>query len=397
MALQMGRMMHKILTLNNISVAGLERLPRDRYEVASEIQHPDAILLRSFNMHDMAIPPTLKAVGRAGAGVNNIPVEKMSKLGIPVFNAPGANANAVKELVLAAMLLASRNICQAWDYTRGLEGDNLSLNKAVEAGKKRFAGFELPGRTLGVVGLGAIGAHVANAASALGMNVIGYDPTITVQSAWRLSAQVKQAHSVDDLVSQCDFITFHVPLMEATRHMLSGDRIKLMNKGTVVLNFARDGVVDDEAVCAAIESGHLHAYVTDFPTTALMGRKGVVTLPHLGASTAEAEDNCAVMVADQINDFLENGNIRNAVNFPEVSMPRTNGVRLALANANVPNMVGQISTALADAGLNIVDLLNKSRGDVAYTLVDVEGEGEVDESLIERLKTIDGVLSVRLL
>ncbi len=393
----MGRMMHKILTLNNISVAGLERLPRDRYEVASEIQHPDAILLRSFNMHDMAIPPTLKAVGRAGAGVNNIPVEKMSKLGIPVFNAPGANANAVKELVLAAMLLASRNICQAWDYTRGLEGDNLSLNKAVEAGKKRFAGFELPGRTLGVVGLGAIGAHVANAASALGMNVIGYDPTITVQSAWRLSAQVKQAHSVDDLVSQCDFITFHVPLMEATRHMLSGDRIKLMNKGAVVLNFARDGVVDDEAVCAAIESGHLHAYVTDFPTTALMGRKGVVTLPHLGASTAEAEDNCAVMVADQINDFLENGNIRNAVNFPEVSMPRTNGVRLALANANVPNMVGQISTALADAGLNIVDLLNKSRGDVAYTLVDVEGEGEVDESLIERLKTIDGVLSVRLL
>ncbi len=387
--------MYKVLTLNNISVAGLERLPRDRYEVASEIAHPDAILLRSFKMHDMAIPATLKAVGRAGAGVNNIPVDKMSSLGIPVFNAPGANANAVKELVLAAMLLASRNICQAWEYTCALEGDDATLSKQVEAGKKRFAGFELPGRTLGVVGLGAIGAHVANAAAALGMNVVGYDPTITVQSAWRLSAQVKQAHSIDDLVSQCDFITFHVPLIDATRQMLNAERIKLMNKGAVVLNFARDGVVDDEAVCAAIESGHLHAYVTDFPTRALMGRQGVITLPHLGASTAEAEDNCAIMVAEQISDFLENGNIRNSVNFPEVFMPRTDGVRLALANANVPNMVGQISTALADAGLNIVDLLNKSRGDVAYTLVDVEGE--VGESLIERIKTIDGVLSVRLL
>ncbi len=387
--------MYKVLTLNNISVAGLERLPRDRYEIASEIAHPDAILLRSFKMHDMAIPATLKAVGRAGAGVNNIPVDKMSSLGIPVFNAPGANANAVKELVLAAMLLASRNICQAWAYTCALEGDDATLSKQVEAGKKRFAGFELPGRTLGVVGLGAIGAHVANAAAALGMNVVGYDPTITVQSAWRLSAQVKQAHSIDDLVSQCDFITFHVPLIDATRQMLNAERIKLMNKGAVVLNFARDGVVDDEAVCAAIESGHLHAYVTDFPTRALMGRQGVITLPHLGASTAEAEDNCAIMVAEQISDFLENGNIRNSVNFPEVFMPRTDGVRLALANANVPNMVGQISTALADAGLNIVDLLNKSRGDVAYTLVDVEGE--VGESLIERIKTIDGVLSVRLL
>ncbi len=387
--------MYKILTLNNISVAGLERLPRDRYEIASEIPHPDAILLRSFKMHDMALPATLKAVGRAGAGVNNIPVDKMSALGIPVFNAPGANANAVKELVLAAMLLASRNICSAWQYTCGLEGDDATLSKLVEAGKKKFAGFELPGRTLGVVGLGAIGAHVANAASALGMNVVGYDPTITVQSAWRLSAQVKQAHSVDDLVSQCDFISFHVPLMEATRHMLNADRIKLMNQGAVVLNFARDGVVDDEAVCDAIAAGHLHAYVTDFPTRALMGRPGVITLPHLGASTAEAEDNCAIMVADQVSDFLENGNIRNSVNFPEVFMPRARGVRLAVANANVPNMVGQISTALADAGLNIIDLLNKSRGDVAYTLVDVEGD--VPESLIENIKTIDGVLSVRVL
>ncbi len=387
--------MYKILTLNNISVAGLERLPRERYEIASEIQHPDAILLRSFKMHEMEIPATLKAVGRAGAGVNNIPVEKMSQRGIPVFNAPGANANAVKELVLAGMFLAARNICQAWQYTCALEGDDAQLSKAVEEGKKKFAGFELPGRTLGVVGLGAIGASVANAASALGMKVIGYDPTITVQSAWRLSSAVEQAHSIDDMVRQCDFITFHVPLMEATRNMLNEARIQAMPAGAVVLNFARDGVVDDEAVCAALEAGHLHAYVTDFPTNALKGRKGVITLPHLGASTQEAEDNCAIMVADQVRDFLENGNIRNSVNFPEVVMPRTDGARLAIANSNVPNMVGQISTALAEAGLNIKDLLNKSRGEVAYTLVDVEGA--VADAVTARIKAIDGVLSVRVL
>ncbi len=388
--------MFKILTLNNISVAGLERLPRDRYEIASEIQHPDAILLRSFKMHEMEIPETLKAVGRAGAGVNNIPVEKLSARGIPVFNAPGANANAVKELVVAAMFLAARNICQAWDYTRALEGSDAELSKAVEEGKKRFAGFELPGRTLGVVGLGAIGAAVANAATALGMRVVGFDPTITVQSAWRLRSEVEQAHSIDDLVRQCDFITFHVPLLDSTRHMLNEARVALLPEGAVVLNFARDGVVDDEAVCRAIEAGHLHAYVTDFPTAALRGRKGVITLPHLGASTAEAEENCAVMVADQVRDFLENGNIRNSVNFPEVVMARAEGSRrLAIANANVPNMVGQISTALAEAGLNIVDLLNKSRGELAYTLVDVEGE--VPDEVTARIAAIDGVLSIRVL
>ncbi len=387
--------MYKILTLNNISVSGLERLPRDQYEIASEIQHPDAILLRSFKMHDMEIPESLKAVGRAGAGVNNIPVDKMSALGIPVFNAPGANANAVKELVLAGMFLASRNICQAWDYTCGLEGDDATVSKAVEAGKKKYAGFELPGRTLGVVGLGAIGIHVANAAAALGMRVVGYDPLITVQGAWKLSSNVQQAHSIDDLVSQCDFVTFHVPLVDATRNMLNADRIKLLKKGAVVLNFARDGVVDDGAVCHAIEEGHVHAYVTDFPTSALIGKRGVITLPHLGASTAEAEDNCAIMVADQVSDFLENGNIVNSVNFPEVVMPRTEGSRIAIANSNVPNMVGQISTAVADAGLNIVDLLNKSKGDVAYTLVDVEGG--IPESVIEQIKSIEGVLSVRVL
>ena len=389
--------MYKILTLNNISVSGLERLPRDKYEVASEIQHPDAILLRSFKMHDMEVPATLKAVGRAGAGVNNIPVEKMNQRGIPVFNAPGANANAVKELVVAGMLLASRNICQAWNYTDKLEGDDAALSKQVEAGKKKYAGFELPGRTLGVVGLGAIGIRVANVALSLGMKVIGYDPQITVKGAWQLAAEVEQAHSVDDMVSRCDFISFHVPLIDATRNMLSAERVALMKKDAVVLNFARDGIVDEAAVCKALDADKLYAYVTDFPSATLNGHERVIALPHLGASTAEAEDNCAIMVVDQIKDFLENGNIVNAVNFPEVVMPRISdsGSRLAIANSNVPNMVGQISTALADAGLNIVDMLNKSKADIAYTLADVESE--VADGVIERIKAIDGVLSVRVL
>ena len=387
--------MYKVLTLNNISVAGLDRLPRDQYEIASEIQHPDAILLRSFKMHDMEVPSTLKAVGRAGAGVNNIPVDKMSGMGIPVFNAPGANANAVKELVVAAMFLASRNISQAAAYTSQLKGDDAKLNKEVEAGKKKFAGFELPGRTLGVIGLGAIGIQVANAALRLGMKVIGYDPQITVQSAWKLSSAVQQAHSVDDLLSRIDFVTFHVPLIDATRNMLSAERVKLMKQGAVVLNFARDGIVDDSAVCEALDAGKLYAYVSDFPTNELIAHDKVIALPHLGASTAEAEDNCAIMVADQVSDFLENGNIRNSVNFPEVEMPRSEGSRIAIANSNVPNMVGQISTAVADASLNIIDLLNKSKGDVAYTLVDVEGD--IPEGVIDSIKAIDGVLSVRVL
>ena len=385
--------MHKILTLNNISVAGLERLPRDNYEVASEIQHPDAILLRSFKMHDMEIPATLKAVGRAGAGVNNIPVDKMSAAGIPVFNAPGANANAVKELVVTGMLLACRNICQAWDFARNLEGDDAEINKQVEAGKKNFGGFELPGRTLGVVGLGAIGRQVANAAEALGMNVVGFDPGITVEGAWELSSNVKKAASIDEMISQVDFITFHVPLIDATKNMINAERLKLMKDKVVILNFARGGIIDDEAVSAAIKSGKVYAYVCDFPSNLLKQHERVITLPHLGASTIEAEDNCAIMVADQVRDYLENGNITNSVNFPEVRMPRTEGYRLSIANSNVPNMVGQISTALADAGLNIVDMLNKSEGELAYTLVDVDKE--VEESVLEKVRAIDGVLAVR--
>ncbi len=387
--------MFKILTLNNISVSGLERLPRDRYEVASEIGHPDAILVRSAKMHEMPIPETLKAVGRAGAGTNNIPVDAMSARGIPVFNAPGANANAVKELVLAGMLLASRNLCQGWEFARGLSGDDAEINKAVEAGKKNFAGFELPGRTLGVIGLGAIGVLVANAALALGMRVVGYDPQITVRRAWQLSSSVEQAESVDALLAKSDFVTCHVPLVDATRNLINADRLGLMRQSAVLLNFARAGIIDDAAAVAALDQGRLYAYVCDFPSNLLKDHPRVVTLPHLGASTREAEDNCAVMVADQIRDYLEEGTVRNSVNFPEVIMPRNGGYRMAVVNANVPNMLGQISTDLAKAGLNIVDMLNKSRGDLAYTVVDVEDP--IPQAVVDEIAAIEGVLSVRTL
>ena len=387
--------MYKLLTLNNISIAGLERLPRDQYEVASEIQHPDAILLRSFNMHDMDIPASVTAIGRAGAGVNNIPVDKMSKRGVPVFNAPGANANAVKELVLAGMLIAARNLVQGWNFARGLNGDDAHISKQVEAGKKNFAGMELPGRTLGVVGLGAIGVQVANAAHALGMKVIGYDPDITVQSAWQMSSDVEQATGIDDLLSQVDFVTFHVPLVDATRHMINAERLRTMKDNVVLLNFSRNGIIDDKAVVQALEDGKVYAYVCDFPSNLLKDHPRVVTLPHLGASTKEAEDNCAIMVADEVRDYLENGNVRNSVNFPKVYMKRYEGYRLAIVNENVPNMLGQISTTLADSGLNIVDMINKSRGDLAYTLVDVDGE--VSQQCIDRVSSTAGVLAVRAL
>jgi len=322
-------------------------------------------------------------------------VPEMSKRGIVVFNAPGANANAVKELVVSGMLLAARNICQAWDYARSLEGDDAALSKQVEAGKKDFVGFELPGRTLGVIGLGAIGVLVANTAAKLGMKVIGYDPQITVQSAWRLSADVQQARGLDDLLAQSDMVTFHVPLVDATRHMINRERLSFMKKGVTLLNFARDAIVDEQAVVEGLNSGKVHAYVCDFPSNLLKGQPRVIALPHLGASTGEAEDNCAVMVAEQVRDFLENGNIVNSVNFPEVVMARTEGQRVAIANANVPNMVGQISTAMADAKLNIIDMLNKSRGDLAYTLIDVDQT--LPEAVLDKIRGIAGVLAVRVL
>lgn len=385
--------MNKILTLNNISVAGLETLPRDNYEIASEFQHPDAILLRSFKMHDMEIPTSLKAVGRAGAGVNNIPVDKMSEKGVVVFNAPGANANAVKELVIAGMLMGCRNLGPAWDFARNLEGKDEDITKDVEAGKKNFGGFELPGRTLGVVGLGAIGRYVANAALDLGMNVIGFDPGITVEGAWQLSSEVEKASSIDEMIGKVDFITFHVPLIEATTNMINAERLKLMKDNVIILNFARNGIIDDEAVSAAIKSGKVYSYVCDFPSNLLKNHERVITFPHLGASTGEAEDNCAIMVAQQVKDYLENGNIKNSVNFPEVKLSRTEGHRVTVVNSNVPDMIGQISSALAGKGLNIIDMLNKSKGDVAYTIIDIDKPAEDD--LIAELSKINGVLNVR--
>lgn len=382
----------KVLTLNNIAVAGLRLLPREQYEVASEIAHPDAILLRSYKMHDMDIPESVRAVARAGAGVNNIPIERLSKRGVPVFNAPGANANAVKELVIAGMFLAARNICEGWDFVRSLEGDDDTVHKAVESGKKRFAGHELPGRTLGVIGLGAIGVQVANAAHSLGMKVVGFDPKLTVERAWQMSAGVEPAATLDELFARSDMVTVHVPLNDHTHGLVNADRLALMKKGGTVLNFARGGIVNDEAVLASLAAGRLGRYVTDFPSPALIHADGVIALPHLGASTAEAEENCAQMVARNLRDYLENGNIRQSVNFPTAVMPRTDGGRLAIANANVPNMVSQISTVLANAGANIADLLNKSRGELAYTLVDVDGP--VPEGSAERIAQIDGVLSV---
>jgi D-3-phosphoglycerate dehydrogenase len=385
--------MYKVLTLNNIAVAGLRHLPRQRYEVASEIAHPDAIILRSYNMHDMDIPDTVVAIGRAGAGTNNIPVEAMAARGVPVFNAPGANANAVKELAIGGLLIAARNLCDAREYVKGLTDTGEALNKAVEAGKKQFVGFELPGKTLGVIGLGAIGVQVANVALDLGMKVVGYDPAITVRSAWQLSSGVEHAETLDQLFQHADAVTVHVPLMDATRKLVNRDRIALMNKGGTIINFARNGVIDNEAALAALDSGHLHAYVSDFPTPELVAHPKVTALPHLGASTSEAEENCAIMVAENLKDYLENGNIRYSVNFPECRLPRMDAYRVTIANANVPNMVGQISTCIGDAGLNIEDLLNKSIGNLAYTIVDVNEP--VTDEIESKLRAIDGVLTLR--
>jgi D-3-phosphoglycerate dehydrogenase len=385
--------MFKIRTLNNIAVAGLRRFPRERYEIASDIARPDAILVRSADMHHMEIPDSVVAIGRAGAGVNNIPVKAMSDRGVPVFNAPGANANAVKELVIAGLLVAARNICEARDYVRGLQLEGPELAQAVEAGKKQFVGFELPGRTLGVIGLGAIGVEVANAALALGMNVIGFDPDITVKRAWQLSSGVQQADTLDQLFKRSDAVTVHVPLVESTRHLVNRDRLALMPGKGVLINLARGGVVDNTAVLAALDAGRLQAYVCDFPAPELLRHPKVIALPHLGASTVEAEENCAIMVAETVRDYLENGNIRHSVNFPEAHMPRTDTWRIAIANANVPNMVGQISTCLARVNLNIEDLLNKSLGETAYTIVDLDGP--VPEATLAALREIKGVLSLR--
>jgi len=385
----------RILTLNNIAGVGLKRFPADRYLVGPQVERPDAILVRSADLHGMEIVASVKAVGRAGAGVNNIPVAKLSARGVPVFNAPGANANAVKELVIAGLLIAARNLAPALRFVDGLSGDDAAVHRAVEEGKKQFAGFELPRHTLGIVGLGRIGSLVADSAIKLGMQVIGFDPHLTVDAAWGLPASVKKAHSVEEVLKAADFVSVHVPLMDATRGLIGAERLKLMKNGAILLNFARDGIVDDTAVAAALKAKKLRWYVCDFPAQVLAGNPGVIALPHLGASTREAEDNCAVMVADQVRDYLEAGNLVNAVNFPDVSMPRESPWRVCIANANVPNMLGQISTAMAQAGLNIHNMLNKSKGEMAYTLVDVDSA--VPAAAIGGLAAIPGVLGVRYL
>ena len=385
--------MFNVKTINNISEKGLSRLPAETYSVSPEIENPDAIILRSQKLHDMEIPSNLKVVGRAGAGTNNVPVERLGEEGIVVFNAPGANANAVKELVICGMLLACRNICQAWQYAANVEGSDEEQNKAVEAGKKKYVGYELPGRTLGVVGLGAIGVEIANAAVALGMRVVGFDPTITVKSAWKMSSVVEEMASIEELLKEADFVTFHVPLIDATLNLLNEERIEGMKDGAVILNFARNGVVNDDAALAGIESGKINAYVCDFPAQKLKNNERVITLPHLGASTVEAEENCAMMIADQIKDFLENGNIKNSVNFPAVKLPRGGKSRVAITHKNMPDMIARISTAVGDHGFNIHHMRNESKADLAYTLMDIECE--IGDDLIQKFASIEGVLKAR--
>ena len=385
--------MYKILKINNLAERGLERFPAGRYELGSEIASPDAIMLRSQKLHDMEFDSNLKAVARAGAGVNNIPVERLSALGVPVFNAPGANANAVKELVIGSLFLSERNLHHAVSYTDQLTTEGEALDKQVEDGKKKFVGRELPNRTLGVVGLGAIGVEVANTAAALGMTVIGYDPAITVSNAWKLSAVIEKANSVDELLSCSEFVTFHVPLVDATRNMINEQRLHCMRENCVVLNFARAGVVDDDAILKGLNSGKIKTYITDFPTRATIEHERVITLPHLGASTAEAEENCAIMVADQLQEFLEHGTIKNSVNFPQIELSRKSDHRLALIHRNVPDMVGQISHQLGKSSVNIEHMINESREDVACTLID--SHLRVDEQTMSAIEGIDGLLKAR--
>lgn len=384
--------MFKIQTLNAIAAVGLDQLPHEKYEIATDISHPDAILLRSHDLHHMKIPASVKVIGRAGAGVNNIPVAALTKLGIPVLNTPGANANAVRELVLAGMLLACRNICQAWNFVRDLKANE--LEKEVEQAKKQFVGFELQGKTLGVIGLGSVGVKVANAALHLGMQVVGYDPTISVNRAWELSANVTQARSLDELLMKADFVSFHVPLIEETKHMINASRLAIMKPNVVILNFARDAIVDNDAILTALNHKKVRAYVSDFPNALLKDHPQVISLPHLGASTFEAEDNCARMIVQQVRDFLEQGSITHSVNFPAIDMPQApNSVRLAIVNENVPNMVAQISSQLANAKLNIISLVNKSREEIAYTLIDVPTT--INVALLKTISEIQGVIQVR--
>ncbi len=384
--------MYKILTLNNISPIGLCRLPEEHYQVTSDEQNPDGILLRSYNMHDMPLPAGLKAVARAGAGVNNIPIDTCTEAGVVVFNTPGANANAVRELVMAGLLLSSRRIIDGVNWVQGLQGET-GVAKLVEKGKSTFVGPELFGKKLGVIGLGAIGVLVANAANAMGMEVYGYDPFMSVEAAWSLSRSVRRADGIDMIIENCDYITIHVPLNDDTRKMFNKDTLARMKKEVRILNFSRGELVDDEAMIAALDNGTVGAYVTDFPNETLLGHKNIITIPHLGASTPESEDNCAEMAAIELKNYLEYGNIENSVNFPSCYMPYVGKKRICIMNRNVPNVVGSITTALAQKGMNIDNMLNKSKGDHAYTMIDVDG-GDM-EAVAEEIRKLDGIIAVR--
>ncbi len=387
--------MYKIQTINKISPKGLDRFPRDSYEVASEFSSPDAIIVRSFKMHDMEFPKNLKAIGRAGAGVNNIPIDRCSKEGIVVFNTPGANANAVKELVIAGLLLSSRDIIGGVNWVESLKGAD-DISKVIEKGKSNFAGNEIKGKTLGVIGLGAIGALVANSAIELGMSVIGYDPYLSVDSAWELSSRIQKATGLETLLSQVDYISIHVPLLDSTKDMFNSRTFAMMRDGVKIMNFARGGLVNNSDIKEAIAMGKVSSYVTDFPSADLIGVKGVIQIPHLGASTVESEDNCAIMAVEEIKDYLENGNIRNSVNFPKCYLPKKkDGKRITVANRNIPNMISKFSSILAKHNINISDLLNKSRGEIAYNIIDVNGD--VTQDLIDELEAIDGVIRVRVI
>jgi D-3-phosphoglycerate dehydrogenase / 2-oxoglutarate reductase len=390
-------MARQILTLNQISVKGLERLPRDSYEIASEFSHPDAILLRSHKLQADDIADSVLAIGRAGAGVNNIPVSECTRRGIPVFNSPGANANAVKELVATALLLGSRGIIEGIQYVNTLADvqDPVELHKTLEAHKKQFKGSELIGKTLGVVGLGAIGSMVAEMALTLGMNVIGYDPALSVEAAWRLSSQVTKADTLSALFARSDYISLHLPVLETTRKLINAELLSAVQGGTCLLNFARQEIVDEEALIEALSKGKLRKYIADFPSPALIGRDDVILMPHIGASTEEAEENCAIMAAEQLRDFLENGNIRNSVNFPNLQLERVTGCRLSVTNENVPKILGSVLAILADENINVIDMLNKSRDEVAYNLIDISTH--IADPVLDKMRALEGVINVRLI
>jgi len=386
--------MYKIRTYNTIAVDGLNQFPRDQYEVASEIAEPDGILLRSANLHDIEFPDQLKAIARAGAGVNNVPVDRCTGAGIVVFNTPGANANAVKELVMAGLLLSSRGIYAGIKYSEQLsDTPENELNALFEAEKKRFKGQELLGKTLGVVGLGAIGSNVATMALNMGMKVIGYDPALSIDAAWRLSSQVKKADNIQQLLSKSDYITLHVPAIEATNNLINAETLKAVKKGAKLINFARGSIVNTEDAIKALDTKRLSCYVTDFPTLALLNRTDVITMPHIGASTAEAEDNCAIMAARQLIDFIEHGNIENSVNFPACQLERTTGFRICFANQNVPKVLSHVLNLLAEQNINVVEMLNKSRDDVAYNILDVDVQPS--QSILDEISRTEHIFHVR--